>query len=106
MTSHVIWEASGHVDAFNDPFIDNKDSKKRYSADVLIEEHLAKMEDKISKEVEKAAKRFGDAFDEQKSAKPILRVLEISAKIEEARTCQVLQSPYRLDLDDSTTDNY
>ena len=31
-----IWEASGHVGAFNDPLIDNKDSKKRYRADVLI----------------------------------------------------------------------
>ena len=30
-----IWEASGHVGAFNDPLIDNKDSKKRYRADVL-----------------------------------------------------------------------
>ena len=31
----TIWKASGHVDAFNDPLIDNKDSKKRYRADVL-----------------------------------------------------------------------
>ncbi len=50
----TIWKASGHVDAFNDPLIDNKDSKKRYRADVLIEEQLAKIEDKINKEVEKA----------------------------------------------------
>jgi glycyl-tRNA synthetase len=42
----TIWKASGHVDAFNDPLIDNKDSKKRYRADVLIEEHLAKIDDK------------------------------------------------------------
>src|SRR5215510_4626541 len=62
----TIWKASGHVDTFNDPLIDNKDSKKRYRADVLIEEHLAKFDDKIDKEIEKAAKRFGDAFDEQK----------------------------------------
>ena len=34
------WEASGHVDAFNDPLVDNKDSKKRYRADVLIEEYM------------------------------------------------------------------
>lgn len=59
----TIWKASGHVDAFNDPLIDNKDSKKRYRADVLIEDHLAKLDDKINKEVEKAAKRFGDSFD-------------------------------------------
>ena len=50
------WEASGHVGAFNDPLIDNKDSKKRYRADVLIEEWLAKQDDKIQKEVDKAKK--------------------------------------------------
>ena len=61
----TIWKASGHVDAFNDPLIDNKDSKKRYRADVLIEDQLAKMDEKIEKEVEKAAKkRFGESFDE------------------------------------------
>ena len=59
----TTWKASGHVDAFNDPLIDNKDSKKRYRADVLIEEYIAKIENKISKEVDKAAKRFGDSFD-------------------------------------------
>ena len=59
-----IWKASGHVDAFNDPLIDNKDSKKRYRADVLIEEQLAKYEAKIDKEIKKARKRFGDKFDE------------------------------------------
>ena len=60
----TVWKASGHVDAFNDPLIDNKDSKKRYRADVLLEEHMAKYADKIAKEVEKARKKFGDAFDE------------------------------------------
>ncbi|MFA6871750.1 MAG: glycine--tRNA ligase [Bacteroidaceae bacterium] len=59
----TIWKASGHVDAFNDPLIDNKDSKKRYRADVLIEDKIAKYEEKINKEVAKAAKRFGEAFD-------------------------------------------
>ena len=60
------WEASGHVSAFNDPLIDNKDSKKRYRADVLIEEWIAKQDEKIEKEVEKARKRFGESFDEEK----------------------------------------
>jgi glycyl-tRNA synthetase len=60
----TVWKASGHVDAFNDPLIDNKDSKKRYRADVLIEDHIGKIEAKIRKDVEKAAARFGDAFDE------------------------------------------
>ena len=72
----TIWKASGHVDAFNDPLIDNKDSKKRYRADVLIEEHLAKIEDKIAKEVAKAAKRFGDKFDEVVFKQTNERVLE------------------------------
>lgn len=57
------WKASGHVDAFNDPLVDNKDSKKRYRADQLIEGVIDKLEEKIKKEVEKAAKRFGDTFD-------------------------------------------
>ena len=43
-----IWKASGHVDAFNDPLIDNKDSKKRYRADVLIEEHISGKELTVS----------------------------------------------------------
>ncbi|MCB9168954.1 MAG: glycine--tRNA ligase [Flavobacteriales bacterium] len=60
----TTWMASGHVDAFNDPLIDNKDSKKRYRADVLLEEHIAKYDQKIAKEVEKGRKKFGDAFDE------------------------------------------
>jgi len=40
----TIWKASGHVDSFNDPMVDNKDSKKRYRADVLIEEKAAEYE--------------------------------------------------------------
>ncbi|MDR1436980.1 MAG: glycine--tRNA ligase [Candidatus Symbiothrix sp.] len=79
----TIWKASGHVDAFNDPLIDNRDSKKRYRADVLIEEQIARYEDKINKEVEKAAKRFGDAFDERKFRETNPRVLENKTKMEE-----------------------
>src|SRR6056297_2250244 len=60
----TTWKASGHVDAFNDPLIDNKDSKKRYRADVLIEEKLEKYRQKIEKDVAKGIKRFGDDFDE------------------------------------------
>jgi glycyl-tRNA synthetase len=76
----TIWKASGHVDAFNDPLIDNKDSKKRYRADVLIEEQLARTEEKINKEVAKAAKRFGDAFDEKQFRETNGRVLNYQAK--------------------------
>ena len=59
-----IWQASGHVGAFNDPLIDNKDSKKRYRADVLIEDYIAKLEEKIAKDVEKGRRKFGESFDE------------------------------------------
>ncbi len=71
----TIWKASGHVDAFNDPLIDNRDSKKRYRADVLIEEQMAKYEGKIEKEVGKARKRFGDSFDEEQFLTTNPRVL-------------------------------
>ncbi len=40
----TTWSASGHVDSFNDPMIDNKDSKKRYRADQLIEDKAAEYE--------------------------------------------------------------
>ncbi len=78
----TIWKASGHVDAFNDPLIDNRDSKKRYRADVLIEEQIAKYDDKIEKEVAKAKKKFGEAFDEAmfKSTNP--QVVDYTAKRE------------------------
>ncbi len=76
----TIWKASGHVDAFNDPLIDNRDSKKRYRADVLIEDQMAKYDEKIQKEVEKARKRFGDAFNEEQYLATSPRVAEIKQK--------------------------
>ena len=76
----TIWKASGHVDAFNDPLIDNRDSKKRYRADVLIEDQVAKYEEKIEKEVAKARKRFGEAFDEAQFRATNARVLENQQK--------------------------
>ena len=79
----TIWKASGHVDAFSDPLIDNKDSKKRYRADVLIEESLVKVEDKVNKEVEKAAKRFGETFDATMYRSTNPRVLEYQKKIDD-----------------------
>jgi len=79
----TTWKASGHVDAFNDPLIDNKDSKKRYRADVLIEEHVAKIEAKIQKEVDKAKERFGEAFNEETFRSTNARVLENQTKIDQ-----------------------
>ncbi|MDP3462923.1 MAG: glycine--tRNA ligase [Bacteroidales bacterium] len=95
----TIWKASGHVDAFNDPLIDNKDSKKRYRADVLVEDHMAKIEDKIAKEVEKAAKRFGESFDEQQFVTTNPRVMEYKAQVESIRK-RFFGSLENNDLDD------
>jgi glycyl-tRNA synthetase len=69
------WKASGHVDAFNDPLIDNKDSKKRYRADQLVEGYIEKIEAKVEKEIEKAAKRFGESFDAEMYRETNPRVL-------------------------------
>jgi glycyl-tRNA synthetase len=79
----TVWKASGHVDAFNDPLIDNKDSKKRYRADVLIEDHVAKIEAKIEKEVTKAKERFGETFNEEMYRTTNPRVLENQKKIDD-----------------------
>ena len=83
----TVWKASGHVDAFNDPLIDNKDSKKRYRADVLVEDHIAKIEAKISKEIIKARKRFGDAFDEKQFVETNPRIVANLEKIEKIKNC-------------------
>src|SRR5437868_11963681 len=78
----TVWKASGHVDAFNDPLIDNKDSKKRYRADVLIEDQVAKIDAKIQKEVDKARSRF-ENFDEAMFRSTNPRVVEYQKKIDE-----------------------
>ena len=77
----TTWKASGHVDAFNDPLIDNKDSKKRYRADVLIEDHVEKIRQKIDKEVKKAEKRFGESFDKEQYLSTNPRVMGYQDKI-------------------------
>ena len=77
------WKASGHVDAFNDPLIDNKDSKKRYRADQLIEGYVEKIEAKIKKDITKAKKRFGDSFDEAKYIAESPRVVGYYKQIKE-----------------------
>ncbi|GAA4273566.1 glycine--tRNA ligase [Aquimarina gracilis] len=79
----TTWKASGHVDAFNDPLIDNKDSKKRYRADVLIEDYAEKLNQKAQKEITKAKKRFGDAFDEAQFVSTNPRVVKYLSEREE-----------------------
>ena len=87
------WKASGHVDAFNDPMVDNKDSNKRYRADVLVEDYIAKLEGKVNKEVTKAAKRFGETFDADmyKETNPRVKgyldkISQISSRLAKAMT--------------------
>ncbi len=77
----TTWKASGHVDAFNDPLIDNKDSKKRYRADVLLEDFIKKIEQKIDKEIEKAKNKFGDTFNEEQFRSTNPNVLRNQEKI-------------------------
>jgi len=78
-----VWKASGHVDAFNDPLVDNKDSNRRYRADQLIEGYCEKIEAKITKDVTKAAKRFGDDFDEKQFRETNQRIIDRQAKIDD-----------------------
>ena len=91
----TIWKASGHVDAFNDPLIDNRDSKKRYRADVLIEDQIAKYDEKIEKEIAKARKRFGESFDEAQFRATNARVIEHQQKRDalHERYTQAMQGP-------------
>ena len=77
------WKASGHVDAFNDPLVDNKDSKKRYRADQLVEGYCEKIEAKIKKDVDKARKRFGDAFNEVEFRTTNQRIIDRQTKIDD-----------------------
>ncbi len=77
----TTWKASGHVDAFNDPLIDNKDSKKRYRADILVEDYVSKIESKINKEVDKASKRFKETFDKEKFLDTNVKVKEYKNRI-------------------------
>lgn len=77
-----VWKASGHIDGFSDPMIDNKDSKKRYRADVLIEDYQEKYRVKNQKEINKAKKRFGDAFDEAQFVATNPNILRNNAKID------------------------
>jgi len=95
----TTWKASGHVDAFNDPLIDNKDSKRRYRADVLIEDYAEKLNQKAEKEIEKASVRFGAAFNREEFVTTNARVIEYLSKKNEvlARMARSLENE---DLDD------
>ena len=95
----TTWKASGHIDAFNDPLIDNKDSKKRYRADVLIEDHIAKIEGKIKKDIAKGQKRFGDAFNEKEFIATNPNIIRRTKEIES------IQAKMEAAFNDSNLDN-
>ncbi len=82
----TTWKASGHIDAFNDPLIDNKDSKKRYRADVLVEDYVYKIEEKIEKEILKAQKKFGENFDKEKFVSTSPKIAEYNNKAKKILT--------------------
>ena len=81
----TVWKASGHVDAFNDPLIDNKDSKKRYRADVLIEDQISKYQQKSVKDTNKRARKEGWAEGDEEYQKYLVsnRNARKAAEIEE-----------------------
>ena len=76
-----VWKASGHLDAFSDPLIDNKDSNKRYRADILVEDYVAKIELKIEKEITKASKRFGEQFNQEQFIETNPRIIDYKNKV-------------------------
>ncbi len=94
----TIWKASGHVDAFNDPLIDNKDSKKRYRADVLIEDQIAKYQAKSEKDTAKRARKEGWEADSEEyqgylqNNRNAKKAQELQAKFEEALNSDDLQA--------------
>ena len=94
----TTWKASGHVDAFNDPLIDNKDSKKRYRADVLVEDFIEKIRQKIDKDITKAKKRFGDAFNEEEFRSTNPNVLRRQKQMDEI-TAELTRVQEEEDLD-------
>src|SRR5690554_5271042 len=69
-----IWKASGHVDGFSDPMIDNKDSKKRYRADQLIEEQISRYE--VDGKIEEA-KQLQSDMDEALNDDDLARLKSI-----------------------------
>ncbi|MFW5916408.1 MAG: glycine--tRNA ligase [Bacteroidota bacterium] len=78
-----VWKASGHLSAFNDPMIDNKDSKKRYRADELVDDYIAKQQAKLDKEIAKAQKKFGEDFDREKFLETNPRAQKYQKNIQE-----------------------
>jgi glycyl-tRNA synthetase len=81
----TTWKASGHVDSFSDPLIDNKDSKKRYRADVLLEEKIEKLKDKAQKELtKKNIAASAPDEDKAKASRDYAKAIELEKAYTEA----------------------
>lgn len=87
----TTWKASGHVDSFSDPLIDNKDSKKRYRADVLLEEKIDKLREKGEKELIKKGISLAEAEENKAKAS---RDYAKALALEEAYTKAAEQSDF------------
>ena len=72
----TVWKASGHVDAFNDPMIDDKQSKMRYRADDLIENFIRKLREKGDEErAERVHGRLVEALNSPEMAKRLYEII-------------------------------
>jgi len=80
----LTWKASGHVDNFSDPMIDNKDSKKRYRVDHLIEtfadEQTASGNEDLAKEIISSMEKLL-AVDDYTGLKKLIEDHEIKCSI-------------------------
>jgi glycyl-tRNA synthetase len=82
------WKASGHIDGFSDPMVDNKDSKKRYRADQLLEDKIVRYtkDGKIQKADELQAALDGALQDNDLVAlKTLIETHEIACPISGTR---------------------
>lgn len=72
----TTWKASGHVDAFNDPMIDDKQSKIRYRADQLIEGHIVRLRSKGKEdEANRVQERLVEALHAEDMSKALYNVI-------------------------------
>jgi glycyl-tRNA synthetase len=71
-----VWKASGHVDAFHDPMIDDKVSKNRYRADQLIENHIERLKSKGKTDrAEQVHAQYVDALNDDDVPKALYDII-------------------------------
>lgn len=77
-----IWKASGHIDLFNDIFIDNKDSKYRYRVDILINNYIEEhIQNKINNIVNNAKKNLeNNNFNEKNFLSTNTEIIKLQNK--------------------------